>query len=475
MNQIPQTERQEEWRQLTVICLGAFLFFNSFGSVNVASPTIQIYFGTSLAAVQWISIMGTVAISSLSFCFGRAGDILGQKILYRAGVVLYALGAGLAAFSQSFPQLLVFRGVMSIGLALALPMSAAILATTFPSQRRGQALGLFASAIAVGRATGPTLGGLILYLWGWQAVFLTNCLIGIVVSAAVFSIFKGREERRKESFDLWGALSLIIGFPSLLIGLSLGANSGWSSPRSFFWFALAAVGLAGFAWIELHVKNPLVDITLFRRRSLSASLLSLALGSAVGAPLAVCAPLYMQNVLVFSPLTVGLVMASLPLFTALSSPLSGRLADRFEARFVASLGLGIVLIGIFFYARLGVGSSYLLVVLALSLIGVGSGFFMPANQKAAFSSVGSEHYGILSAMLASFGTAAGTLGTTIAVALIEATMAGKGAQDPGSFAAGQQFAFSALLPLTALALLASLKGKDEGLKGSRVKKMKIEG
>ncbi|MEK6562682.1 MAG: MFS transporter, partial [Candidatus Binatota bacterium] len=122
MSQIPQTERREEWRQLAVICLGAFLFFNSFGSVNVAVPTIQAYFGASLAAVQWISIMGTVTISSLSFCFGRAGDILGQKRLYRTGVSLYALGSGLVAVSQSFPG----ASPLTVGIIMAsLPLCTA--------------------------------------------------------------------------------------------------------------------------------------------------------------------------------------------------------------------------------------------------------------------------------------------------------------------------------------------------------------
>lgn len=451
--------RAEEWRQLVVICLGAFLFFNSFGSINVALPTIQIHFGASLAAVQWISIMGTVAISSLSLCFGRAGDLLGRQRLYRTGVSLYALGAGLTAFSESFPQLLLFRGVMAIGLALAVPMSAAILASTYPAQHRGQALGLLASALAVGRTTGPTLGGLILYLWGWRAVFLANCLIGIVISVAVFSIFKGSDERRKETFDFWGALALMIGYPALLIGLSVGTNSGWSSS----WFGVALVGLASFVWIEMRTKNPLVDISLFSRRPLSAALVSLVLGSAVYSPITLCAPLYMQNVLASSPLTVGIIMAALPLCTALSSPLSGRLADRLDARLVASLGLFSIFIGIAFYARLDSGSIYLLVILALALIGLGIGFFMPANQKIAFSSVAGEHYGILSAMLSSLGSAAGTLGTTIAVALIEATLSGRETQDPASFAPAQQFAFSALLPLAALALLVSL-GERSGRK-----------
>ena len=292
-------------------------------------------------------------------------------------------------------------------------------------------------------------------------------MIGIGVSAAVFSIFRGSEERRKEAFDFWGALALMIGYPALLIALSLGANSGWSSPQMLFWFTLAGAGLASFVAIELRANNPLIDLSLFRRRPLSAALLSLAMGSAVYSPITLCAPLYMQNVLASSPLTVGFVMATLPLFTALASPLSGRLADRLEARFVAGLGLGFIILGIFFYARLGIGSNYLLVILALTLIGMGSGFFIPANQKAAFSSVGGEHYGILSAMLSSFGTAAGTLGTTIAVALIEATISGRAAQDPGSFAAGQQFAFSALLPLAAVAFLISFGGSRERMKDER--------
>lgn len=465
MNGIPPTQLQEEWRQLAVICLGAFLFFNSFGSVNVALPTIQSYFGVSLATVQWISIMGTATISTLSLCFGKAGDLLGQRRLYRTGVSLYALGAGLSAFSESFPQLVLFRGVMSIGLALAVPMSTAILASTFPPQRRGQALGLYASAIAIGRATGPTLGGLILYLWGWQAVFLTNCLIGIVISAAVFSVFKGGEERRREAFDFWGSLALMVGYPALLIGVSLGADSGWSSAGILPWFIAASVGLAGFAWIERRAQNPLIDISLFRRRPLSAALFALATGSAVYSPIAMCGPLYMQNVLAFSPLAVGIIMVTLPLCTGLSSPLCGRLADRIEARFVASLGLLFIFIGIFCYSRLAAGSSYLLIVVALALIGVGTGFFMPANQKAAFAAVTGEHFGILSAMLSSFGSAAGTLGTTITVALIETTMSKNQAQDPASFASAQQFAFSALLPLAALALLISLGEWKSAKKG----------
>jgi EmrB/QacA subfamily drug resistance transporter len=459
MTETPSNASGKEGKQLAVICLGAFLFFNSFGSINVALPEIQKHFGSSLAAIQWVSMMGLVMLSSLSFCFGRAGDLLGQRRLYRGGVLLYALGAGLGSLSLSFPYLLLFRAVMSVGLAMALPMSAAILAAIYPPERRGWALGLFASAVAVGRSTGPTIGGFFVHLWGWRSIFVLNFAIGIVVCAAVLSVFKGKEKRRRGSFDFSGSFALMIGFPALLIALSLGANSGWTSAPTVFWLGLAVVGLTAFVALERRVEKPLIDVALFKSPPLIAALLSLALGTAAFSPVNVAAPLFMQQVLALSPLTIGFVMAALPVCAACTSPISGRLADRFEPRSVAGVGVALILAGIFVYAGVGSRSTAWSVAIALMLLGAGTGFFIPANQKAAFATVGSEDYGILSAMLSSFGTAASTLGTTLTVALIETIMSGKDAGASADFAAAQSFAFSMLVPLAALALAVTLAGR----------------
>ena len=441
------------------MCLGAFLFFNSFGSINVALPTIQAEFESSLAAIQWISMMGLVMISSLSFCFGRAGNILGQKRLYKIGVLLYAVGAGLGALSTSFSQLLFFRAMMSVGLAMALPMSTAILASIYSPERRGRALGIFASSIAIGRATGPMVGGTLLHFFGWQSVFVLNFVIGILVSAAVFHVFTGKEERKKERFDVWGSLALMLGFPSLLIAMSLAAIDGLGSAPVLFWLAPAVLGLVSFFVIEGRVAKPLVDLGLFRRRALAAAVLSSAFGAASYAPINLIAPLFMQRALELSPLAIGFVMAALPVSTALASPVSGRLADRLDPGRVAAAGLALILAGLALYATLGAQSTAWSVALALALAGAGTGIFIPANQKAAFASVGSEDYGILSAMLSSFSTAASTLGTTLAVALIEMKMAEGTAMDPALFSGAQSFTFVAFLPLAVAALAVSLMGR----------------
>jgi EmrB/QacA subfamily drug resistance transporter len=449
--------RAEERAMLTVTCLAAFLFFNSFGSISMALPAIQKQFGNSLAEIQWVVLMGVVTISSLSLCFGRAGGIFGQRRLYKIGVLLYAIGAGFGAVSLSFRQLLSARAVMAIGLAMALPMSTAILASSFGAERRGQALGLFASAVAVGRSMGPTIGGFLLHWWGWPAIFWMNFLVGIIISAAVFKIFRGAGAQQKERFDFYGSAALLIGYPALLIGLTQMANATGSATAITGWFVVAVIGLASFVAIELRARRPLVDAAMFKNKPLAAALATVVLSYIVYNPIALCAPLYLQNVLHASPVATGLLLAILPVATALSSPVSGRLADRFEPAAVAAAGIALICAGIGYYAQLGAQASNWGVSAALVLIGMGVGFFTPANQKLAFASVPSQDYGVLGAMLSSLATAAGTVGTTIVVALMEMTSAGRSAQDPLIFSSAQEFAFLALLPLGIIAVIISIR------------------
>jgi EmrB/QacA subfamily drug resistance transporter len=450
----------EERAILTVTCLAAFLFFNSFGSISVALPTIQKQFGNSLSEIQWVTLMGVVTISSLSFCFGRAGAILGERRLYKIGVALYAAGAGLGALALSFPQLLIARAVMALGLAMALPMSTALLAGSFATARRGQVLGTFASAIAVGRMTGPTVGGLLLQMGGWTWIFWMNFIVGFAVTLAVVKIFRGAGAQRPEKFDIWGSLALLLGYPSLLIGLSFGARLGWSSLPVVVCFAVAAVGLASFVGIEMRTAKPLVDVAIFRNKMLSAAIIALILSHMLHNPIALAAPLYLQNVLGASAVAAGFLLAILPLSTALAAPLSGRLADRFDASSVAAVGIGLIVAGIASYACLGVDAHFASVGAVLALLGAGIGFFTPANQKLAFAAVAKEDYGVLAAMLSSFGTAAGTIVTTIAVALMEMAGGDELWQSQAVFAGAQQFAFAWLVPIGLVAIVISLRARS---------------
>lgn len=450
---------RKELRILLVVCLGTFFHIQSVGSISISLSAIQKEFGATLAAVQWIGLMGAIMLSSLSLCFGRAGDLVGRRTIFKMGLTLYTAGAGLAAVAGSFPQLLAFRFIMALGVAMAAPLAGAIIASIHGPESRGQALGWLAASIALGRTTGPTIGGLILHLWGWRAVFLANCIFGIATCLTLFMVLKGREERREVSFDFLGVVSLVIGFPSFLIALSLGPRLGWDALEIALWLGLAAGGMASFVWRELHAEAPLMNLSYLKSIPLVRSMLALVLATLAFYPVSIFGPLYMLNVIRASPLLSGFAMATLPLCTTLLSPLSGRLADRFNPRWVAALGLCIVFLGVFFYARLGEGSDLIWIVLVLSSLGAGIGLFVPANEKAAFSTVPSRDYGMLSAMLTAFGTGSGALGTTVAVALTEVAKKSRISSYAVGFAYDQQFAFSWLLPVAALAVLVTIIGK----------------
>jgi len=432
----------------------------SIGSITVLLPTIQREFDTSLAAVQWIGLMGTIMLSSLALAFGRAGDLLGRRVIFKTGLSLYAVGAGLAAVSATFAQLVVFRCVMALGLAMAAPLSGAIVASIRSHENRGQALGFMAASIALGRTTGPTIGGIVLQLWGWRAVFLANCFFGAATCFTLFLFLKGKDERRQVPFDLFGAVSLAVGFPSLLIALTLGTRSGWHEPALTLWLAVAALALFSFVSRELRAETPLINLRYFKRIPLLRAMLALLLATLAFYPISIFGPIYLQNTIGAAPFTVGLTMAALPLCTTLMSPISGRLADRINPRRVVVLGLCLIVAGVFFYSRLGESSALASIVMVLCIVGAGIGLFVPSNEKTAFSTVTSQDYGMVSAMLMGLGTGSGALGTTVAVALAEIAKKNR-ISGAAAFVYDQQFAFSSLLPLAVLAVLVTLLGKRQ--------------
>ncbi len=447
--------RAREIRVLSVLSAGTFLFFNSYGSINVAIPSIQAEFGSSLPAVQWIATMGLVLSSSVALCLGRAGDILGRNRLYRLGVTLYGAGAALAAASQTFTQLVACRVVMTVGLAMAMPMSTAITAAVSRPERTGWSLGVLLSAAGIGRATGPALGGFFIHLAGWRAVFLANAVIGLAVSVAVWLMLRERERRSGEPFDYAGAAALILGFPSVLVGLSLGANSGWSSPFIAGWFLLGGAGMAAFVLRQFRARRPLIPLPVMTDVPLVLAFVTMVLFSAAYFPIFMLSPLYMRNVLDVTPLHLGLILTTLPVVAAVCSPVSGRLSDRMETWVLVAAGLVAGAAGIVVYAGLQDGSSPAMVLLALALVGAGVGVFLPAHQKTVFALAPREHYGLAGGLLSACGPGAGALGIGLAVALMESAGTVK-------FVAAQRAAMLWLLPLPFLALGLVLIGRLRG-------------
>ena len=448
---------RDEIRLLLVLGPGSFVIASTIGTINIGLPAIQDEFDISFSALKWVSIMGGIMMASLSLCFGRLGDIIGRKRVYKAGIIVYCITSGLAAIAVSFPLLIAVRVPMAMGIAMSMPLTGAIVAASVRPEVRGQAIGLLASFSAAGQLAGPSLGGFAMELFGWRGVFLANMVVAGIVAITQHFILKGDEQRKHEPFDLGGSVLLLLGYPALLIALSLGPRSGWDTPLTLTFFAIGAVGLAAFAYRETHYSIPLFRFGFFRSVSFCVAMFTLVIASFVQSPITLFTPLYLQNVLDVTPITVGILMMALPISTLFAGPVGGRLADRYDARVIAAAGALITFLAVLAYSRLGLNSPMLLILVPLVLVGIGGGFFRPANQVAVYATVSRNDFGSLSAMLSSIGSLAGTLGATIMVAISESRSA---VDSPEAFTSAQQFTFSALLPLLLLSAIVSLMGRS---------------
>lgn len=429
---------------------------SNLSSINVALPHIQRDFASSLSEIKWVAIIGFIISASLTLLFGRVGDIYGRTRVYRAGLIVYTAGSCLCAAAISLPMLLAFRAVMAVGMAMVLPLGAAILASAVRPERRGQIIGMSASFAAAGQLMGPTIGGLILDVFTWRGIFVFNGGMGILLCVAQLVWLRApNEERRPGRLDVAGAAFMLVAFPSLLLGLSFGPRDGWGQQSTLIWIGLATAGFVAFGLRETRYPAPLVRFDLFRRLTFVVAITGVAIIAFVQIPMTLFVPVYLQTVLDLPPFDVGLLMVSLPLATLLVGPIGGRLADRYPPGLVAAAGIGVLFLSVLVYSRLSVTTQPMIVLVPLVLAGAAAGLARPANQVVAYQSVTAGEYGSLSAMLNSSMMLAGTLGTTITVAISESLADGA---DATAFADAQSQTFMMLLPLLALALAVSLMG-----------------
>jgi EmrB/QacA subfamily drug resistance transporter len=435
---------------------GSFVLMSNLSSINVALPHIQRDFGSSLSDVKWVAIIGFIISASLSLLFGRVGDIYGRNRIYRTGVIVYTTGSLLCALAISLPMLLAMRVVMAVGMAMVIPLSGAILAAAAKPERRGQLIGMSASFAAAGQLMGPTIGGFILDVFSWRGIFVFNGTLGVLLCIAQFVLLRGIvDERRTGRLDLIGAALMLVAFPSLLLGLSFGPRDGWTEGSTLMWFGLSAAGFVAFTIWEARFPAPLARFGLFKHLPFVVAIVGVAVTAFVQNPMTLFVPVYLQTVLKLGSFDVGLLMVSLPLATLVAGPIGGRLADRYPPGIVAAGGIALLLVAIFTYAQLHVNTAPLVVLAPLVLVGASVAIARTANQLVAYRSVTPPEYGSLAAMLNSASMLAGTLGTTITVAISE-SLAVKGNAE--SFADAQSRTFTLLLPLLALGVAISFFG-----------------
>ncbi len=383
---------------LISVTLASFLTTFMASSINVAIPSIGTEFGTSAVLLNWIVAGYILASAATALPFGWLSDLLGRKKIFLSGVALFTVCTLLCGFAFGIQFLIVFRIFQGITSAMIFSTTMALIASAYPQEKRGAAVGIAISATYVGLSVGPVIGGFVNQFWGWRSIFYIVAALGLF--AILFTVLKLREThtvQEEQKSDVLGNIVYVLMISALLYGLS--AFSSVSYARYFLIGGAALFVL--FVLRELKVSNPLMPIRLFKRNlPFSLSNLAALVNYSASFAISYIMSLYLQLVLHFDSKTTGLILLCQPLFMAGFSPVAGKLSDRVEARVVASFGMGATCLGLLVFTFLGTTFPLWLLITNLAFIGSGLALFSSPNTNAIMSTVDKSLYGMASSLLA---------------------------------------------------------------------------
>jgi EmrB/QacA subfamily drug resistance transporter len=373
--------------------------------VNISLPAIGREFLMDAILLSWVTTAFLLTSAMFLVPFGKIADIYGRKRIFTYGNLIFTLASVGSAFSNSATMLICFRVFQGVGSAATYCVGAAMLTSVFPSRELGKVFGINLAAVYLGNSVGPFLGGFLTHHLGWRSIFFVNVLLGFIIIFFIFWKLKGEwHEAREEKFDLTG--SIIYSITLLLITYGF---SQLSTMRGVWFILPGALGVLAFVKWEAKVKSPVLDINLFRNNKVFAfsNLAALINYSATFAVIFLLS-LYLQYIKGLTAENAGLIMLSQPIVQAFLSPFAGRLSDKIEPRIVASIGMALIAVGLFFFIFLNEQTTLVFIVLNFILFGIGFALFSSPNTNAVMSSVENRFYGV----------ASGTLGTMRTIGMV---------------------------------------------------------
>jgi EmrB/QacA subfamily drug resistance transporter len=351
--------------------------------VNVALPKIQTSLGFSTTSLSWVISTYALTFGGLLLIGARAGDLLGRRRTFVAGVGLFTLASLAGGIATSAGLLLAARAIQGAGAALAAPSALALLTTRFPEgQERMRAIGYYTAVSIGGSAVGLVAGGILTQWASWRWVMFVNVPIGLALLVTAGAVLP-ETVRHTGHFDIAGALTSTLGMGALVFGFVHTATGGWGQAFTLESFAVGAVLLTAFVGIEMHARAPITPLRLFRDRGRVVAYVSRLLLVAGMFGMFFFLTQFLQDVLGYSPLDTGLGFLPLTAALFLSSQASARLASRVPRRTLMVAGFSLSTLGMLWVSQLSVRSGYLSVLGPLVVVGIGNGLaFVPLTALA---------------------------------------------------------------------------------------------
>lgn len=404
---------KKEWAILLTVLPMTFMTTLDSSIVNVALPTMSRELGTTMAGIEWVVTSYLITICATILLFGRLGDIVGKSKVFKIGIGVFTLGSLFCGLSNSLIMLILSRIIQAIGAGAAMATNQGIITETFPPTKRGRALGMTGTAVALGTMVGPTLGGLIVSVAPWEYIFLINIPIGILVYIGVLKVLNFKKITEKVPFDIKGTFLFMISIIMLFTSINFGQSIGYTNPIIMGAFVLSLVLLFIFIKVEQKIISPMLDINIFKNKLFSLSIFcGFTSFVSIGA-INIILPFYYQDVLKLTPSSAGLMMTVSPIILAIVAPISGHLSDKLGSEKISCIGFSILTIGIFSLTIFNQYTSLIIVAIFVGLVSLGSGIFQSPNNSLIMSTVDKTKLGIAG----SVNGLVRNLGTTTGIAL----------------------------------------------------------
>ena len=442
-------DNRKRWLALVVLCLGELMIVLDTTIVGVALPSIREDLRFTEATLVWVVNAYMLTYGGFLLLGGRLGDLYGQRRLFVGGTLFFT-AASLACGLASSQWLLVgARFAQGLGGAVVSSIALSLIMNLFQEPaERAKAMGVFGFVCAAGGSIGVLVGGLLTNSLSWHWIFLVNLPIGAAVCALCVALLPDdRPEARGHRLDVAGAILITLSLMLAIYGIVNGNDAGWTSPRTLGFIGGGAALFVLFILVEARVRAPLMPLGLFRFRNLSAASLIGALWSAAMFAWFFVSALYMQLVLGYSPLQMGL--AFLPanlIMAAFSLGISARMVMRFGNRLPLAAGLALAAIGLALFAFSPAEGDFLLHVLpAMTILGIGCGMALNPILLVAMSEVDPGESGLASGVVNTAFMMGGSLGLAVLASLSAARTEGllaAGAAMPAALTGGYQLAFA---------------------------------
>lgn len=413
--------QNKRWLTLIVLCLGELMIVLDTTIVNVALPSIRQDLAFSETALVWVVNAYMLTCGGFLLLGGRLGDIYGHRTLFLLGLVLFTLASLACGLANSQATLVIARAIQGLGGAVVSAVALSLIIGLFTKpDERAKAMGVYGFVCAGGGSIGVLLGGILTSALSWHWIFLVNLPIGIGVFALCLKLLPaGQLNALRERLDIAGALTITMSLMLAVYAIVNGNEAGWSSSNTLGLLALAVLLFAAFINIEARVATPLMPLKLFRLRNLAAANVIAVLWAAAMFAWFFISALYLQLVLGYSAMQVGLAFLPANLIMAIFSlGISAKLVMRYGIKLPLAGGLLLAAIGLMLFARTPLNGNFVLDVLpGMLLLGLGSGIAFNPLLLAAMNDVETSESGLASGIVNTAFMMGGALGLAVLASL----------------------------------------------------------